>query len=78
MQFAAMYAFPLGKTGGLIEATRTPMVNRLGGCGFRWVKPAASLKPEERPANTSESEFGFRWVKPAASLKRALDQPPCS
>ena len=37
--------FPLGKTGGLIEAPR----NRARGCGrlgFRWVKPAASLKQD--------------------------------
>ena len=62
--------FPLGKTGGLIEA-------RCGGCdtrairrGFRWVKPAASLKHPMVPAGVLIVVAGFRWVKPAASLKR--------
>ena len=37
--------------------------------GFRWVKPAASLKPV--PARVGEGvKHRFRWVKPAASLKR--------
>ena len=36
--------FPLGKTGGLIEAL-TPVERRAARPrGFRWVKPAASLK----------------------------------
>ena len=36
-------SFPLGKTGGLIEApvVRIALAKALG---FRWVKPAASLK----------------------------------
>ena len=39
-----VFAFPLGKTGGLIEASRTRKISaRRLGC-FRWVKPAASLK----------------------------------
>ena len=37
-------AFPLGKTGGLIEAARDPCVLQREDAGFRWVKPAASLK----------------------------------
>ena len=40
-------SFPLGKTGGLIEATEAGGYNQLGGRGFRWVKPAASLKPDK-------------------------------
>ena len=43
--------FPLGKTGGLIEAYRSPpVVSNTSRC-FRWVKPAASLKHPvgERP-----------------------------
>ena len=35
--------FPLGKTGGLIEAAG-PLRQRLSADCFRWVKPAASLK----------------------------------
>ena len=47
--------FPLGKTGGLIEARSAPAANALDSelPGFRWVKPAASLKllgPAETPA----------------------------
>ena len=47
---------------------------------FRWVKPAASLKPPlELPrfrwvkpaASLKPTERCFRWVKPAASLKRS-------
>ena len=46
--------FPLGKTGGLIEATGG--ASRVaGGCAcFRWVKPAASLK---------QDEFGYNLFK---------------
>ena len=36
--------FPLGKTGGLIEARYGEPLPDLGPPGFRWVKPAASLK----------------------------------
>ena len=40
--------------------------------GFRWVKPAASLKLDLlREALPAESRR-FRWVKPAASLKRLI------
>ena len=35
--------FPLGKTGGLIEAARPP-ARWTSSTRFRWVKPAASLK----------------------------------
>ena len=38
---------------------------------FRWVKPAASLKPDARIPDGITRDSGFRWVKPAASLKRA-------
>ena len=38
------FAFPLGKTGGLIEAVGSIPNWRHAWC-FRWVKPAASLKP---------------------------------
>ena len=40
--------FPLGKTGGLIEAVENinPVPDDLVRC-FRWVKPAASLKREQ-------------------------------
>ena len=38
-----LHVFPLGKTGGLIEA-HPVAVDRRRGPGFRWVKPAASLK----------------------------------
>ena len=38
--------FPLGKTGGLIEAPRAGVVVDQPRQRFRWVKPAASLKPE--------------------------------
>ena len=36
--------FPLGKTGGLIEAMNGPRYPSQVARGFRWVKPAASLK----------------------------------
>ena len=36
--------FPLGKTGGLIEAVRRGSSVAALVAGFRWVKPAASLK----------------------------------
>ena len=39
--------FPLGKTGGLIEAGTTDELRRRRASGFRWVKPAASLKQIE-------------------------------
>ena len=38
--------FPLGKTGGLIEAGVGSAGGSWGIGGFRWVKPAASLKRE--------------------------------
>ena len=37
---------------------------------FRWVKPAASLKPDLGPPGRVLRRPRFRWVKPAASLKR--------
>ena len=45
-EFTDVDTFPLGKTGGLIEARGNPHPSGrpLGRC-FRWVKPAASLKP---------------------------------
>ena len=39
------------------------------GAGFRWVKPAASLKLVERVRDVRHGFASFRWVKPAASLK---------
>ena len=42
--------------------------------GFRWVKPAASLK-QQPPAAASAlhaEPTSFRWVKPAASLKPGI------
>ena len=59
--------FPLGKTGGLIEAATSRAQPARGTC-FRWVKPAASLKPCPR-VYTVRPTLCFRWVKPAASLK---------
>ena len=41
----ALGTFPLGKTGGLIEASRPSRFPLAVLPGFRWVKPAASLKP---------------------------------
>ena len=41
---AAEYRFPLGKTGVLIEAQYDSSRKPGTKCGFRWVKPAASLK----------------------------------
>ena len=41
---AVIFMFPLGKTGGLIEALLPWRGERCGAGGFRWVKPAASLK----------------------------------
>ena len=40
----AAFTFPLGKTGGLIEATSTRITTSGTRTCFRWVKPAASLK----------------------------------
>ena len=37
--------FPLGKTGGLIEAKSSLTTSIIPSLSFRWVKPAASLKP---------------------------------
>ena len=62
--------FPLGKTGGLIEAGVIFGVEGTENPGFRWVKPAASLKLRFLPSNPILPRSCFRWVKPAASLKR--------
>ena len=40
---------------------------------FRWVKPAASLKPGVPRLALRRPIPRFRWVKPAASLKLAED-----
>ena len=40
--------FPLGKTGGLIEAGQYALTRGLTRGRFRWVKPAASLKRQRR------------------------------
>ena len=40
----AVPRFPLGKTGGLIEAVADTAMVRTTRRRFRWVKPAASLK----------------------------------
>ena len=61
--------FPLGKTGGLIEASVARRGCRRASTRFRWVKPAASLKPH-LPIGALHVVQGFRWVKPAASLKQ--------
>ena len=37
--------------------------------GFRWVKPAASLKRHSAERRQHRPAISFRWVKPAASLK---------
>ena len=62
--------FPLGKTGGLIEATydqlHVPPTYLVDVC-FRWVKPAASLKHDLGVRQEVRQLVGFRWVKPAAS-----------
>ena len=42
--------FPLGKTGGLIEALAPSVDPLLALAGFRWVKPAASLKQKDQVA----------------------------
>ena len=60
--------FPLGKTGGLIEASGRACGLPATVHGFRWVKPAASLK-RYLGDWTLTYMYGFRWVKPAASLK---------
>ena len=62
--------FPLGKTGGLIEATGQRQTNQLW-YRFRWVKPAASLKRAQTQPRRWRAPC-FRWVKPAASLKRGV------
>ena len=63
--------FPLGKTGGLIEAASArDTIEGLANGGFRWVKPAASLKQGGAGGIGGTPGAGFRWVKPAASLKR--------
>ena len=48
-----------------------PVVRRHGVVGFRWVKPAASLKRRERWGD-ERMYTCFRWVKPAASLKHRI------
>ena len=45
---AGLTEFPLGKTGGLIEASRCA-TDAVPNASFRWVKPAASLKPPAPP-----------------------------
>ena len=70
MSTCRTFGFPLGKTGGLIEAQRSPLhSSRWAGC-FRWVKPAASLKPHSCIVMARSVCTRFRWVKPAASLKQ--------
>ena len=65
-----MGLFPLGKTGGLIEALYVSNNNRHDLPRFRWVKPAASLKLARTTHRRVGASTGFRWVKPAASLKQ--------
>ena len=69
---AVFTAFPLGKTGGLIEAYWTAGKSTAGYGSFRWVKPAASLKHQKACPAQSKHGTRFRWVKPAASLKLDL------
>ena len=56
---ARVNAFPLGKTGGLIEAMSCSGSTHSAPPSFRWVKPAASLKPATTsapsPSNTTVS-----------------------
>ena len=51
--------FPLGKTGGLIEARIRYVVSLVAIRSFRWVKPAASLKRrgDGRMAEVQELPF---------------------
>ena len=47
--------FPLGKTGGLIEAAYRGAVRVSRAGGFRWVKPAASLKHGRNVAHAAHA-----------------------
>ena len=63
-----MRQFPLGKTGGLIEADYV----RNASCSRRWVFPlgkTGGLIEAGHEPDRSRDLRGFRWVKPAASLK---------
>ena len=66
--------FPLGKTGGLIEADGSHHRAIDDALSFRWVKPAASLKRHAFARASSINAWCFRWVKPAASLKHRGDR----
>ena len=62
--------FPLGKTGGLIEAVDTRRDPPCRSRRFPLGKTGGLI--EAVPARASEAApwRGFRWVKPAASLKQ--------
>ena len=69
-------AFPLGKTGGLIEASFMSSSKENISC-FRWVKTGGLIEAGRGNRLWSLLCCCFRWVKPAASLKRApAARPP--
>ena len=62
--------FPLGKTGGLIEAIRSALATVSTARCFRWVKTGGLIEARITLLNVSVRDVvRFRWVKPAASLK---------
>ena len=64
--------FPLGKTGGLIEA---PLPGHAPGCrrqSFPLGKTGGLIEAWTRRCSGTSPATSFRWVKPAASLKRSL------
>ena len=62
--------FPLGKTGGLIEAVLPGAARNGTPASFPLGKTGGLIEATSSPAATSVGVSGFRSVKPAASLKR--------
>ena len=62
--------FPLGKTGGLIEARQARTHRRRRSPAFPLGKTGGLIEAPSDPFVPATPLARFRWVKPAASLKR--------
>ena len=63
--------FPLGKTGGLIEALLHSTTFIRVSCMFPLGKTGGLIEARTRQSRRTPRLRRFRWVKPAASLKQA-------
>ena len=69
-QHRTAYEFPLGKTGGLIEAPRHSGSAAVRYSLFPLGKTGGLIEALTAPVRAGVPLRSFRWVKPAASLKR--------